>query len=164
MLCLRKKLHQDVHRTAACDRQRLRETPSAVGSNIKQTKDFAMDGSLSKNFNNSIESENHDFAYKIIKQAIILGYPSALINTWKRRLDQLEISHRHPLDYTLELKTNDSIPSCPPELELRKCFRLNIKNYFIKNKIEINSVDKIVNFVFNNFDQEIGKILSLIHI
>ena len=113
-----------------------------------------MDGLLSKSFNNLIESENYDAAHKIIKQAISLGYPSELINTWKRRLDQLEITHRHPLDYAPEPTINDSIFSCPPGLELRRCFRANIEGYFIKNKIEINLTDQIVDLVF----------LSLIHI
>ena len=112
-----------------------------------------MDGLLSTKFNNFIESENYDGAYKIIKQAINLEYPSGLINIWKRRLDQLETTHRHPLDYAPEPTINDSIFSCPPGLELRRCFRANIEGYFIKNKIEINLTDQIVDLVFNNLDQ-----------
>ena len=147
-----------IERLLAMDNECVQHRQLSAQTSNKQ-KDFAMDGLLSKSFNNSIESENYDAAYKIIKKAISLGYPPELINTWKRRLDQLEISHRHPLDYALEPIINDSIPSCPPGLGLRKCFRVNIKNYFIKNNIEINSLDEIVDLVFNNLDQEIGKIL-----
>ena len=113
--------------------------PSA--QKLNNQSNFAMDGLLSKKFNNFVDSKNYDAAHKIIKEAITLDYPSELINTWKRRLDQLENNRRHPLDYALESNGADLSLSYPPGLDLRKCFRAKVEGYFVENKIEINLSD-----------------------
>ena len=64
---------------------------------IKRTSSL-MDTFLSKQFNQFIELENYDAAFRIFKQAIALDYPRSLINAWEQRLDQVEGTHRHPLE------------------------------------------------------------------
>ena len=51
-----------------------------IQSLIKQKK-FVVDKLLSQKFNQYIESEDYDAAFRVLKQAINLNYPRSLINS-----------------------------------------------------------------------------------
>ena len=118
-----------------------------------------MNGFLSQKFNNLIKSEQYDDAHEIIKQAVGLGYPPELINSWKDRLHFQEDSYRHPLDYSPELIRHNIDHKFQAGFDLRQCFQSNIEDYFEKNRILTISIAEIVELVFENLDQKVGKIL-----
>ena len=118
-----------------------------------------MNGFLSQKFNNLIKSEQYDAAHEIIKQAVGLGYPPELINSWKDRLNLQEGSCRHPLDYSPELIRYKIDHKFQAGSDLKQCFHSNIKDYFEKNKISTISIAEVVELVFDNLDQKVGKIL-----
>ena len=115
---------------------------------IKQ-KGSLVDTFLSKQFNQFIEIENYDAAFRILKQAIALDYPRSLINAWEQRLDQVEGTHRHPLESvknTPRLNASEKFQLGP---NVRHGFQVKLKDYFTENKIKKPSSGKIVEFVFD---------------
>ena len=133
--------------------------PQPFAQSLTKQKDSKMDILLSRKFNNSLESKKYDAANKIIKQAISLNYPVELINLWKQRLHQLETTHRHPLDYVPQSGKHNISLNCQTGFDLKQCFLSNVEAYFEKSKIVDELPTKIVEFVFNNLDQKMGKIL-----
>ena len=135
-----------------------RQSRHQFQSLIKRTSSL-MDTFLSKQFNQFIELENYDAAFRIFKQAIALDYPRSLINTWEQRLDQVEGTHRHPLESvknTPRLNASEKFQLGP---NVRHGFQVKLKDYFNENKIKKPSSGKIVEFVFDSLNQETGQFL-----
>ena len=125
---------------------------------IKQ-KSSLMNTLLSKQFNQYIRLENYDAAFQILKQAIALNYPRSLINSWEQRLDHVEDTHRHPLDSVKDSPRLNASQSFQFGPNLRYSFQVKLKDYFTENKIINDSLDEIVEFVFDSFNQETGQFL-----
>ena len=117
------------------------------------------DNLLSKKFNQFIESEDYDAAFQILKQATGLNYPRSLINSWEQRLDQVEDAHRHPLEFAHEASRLNSSQSFQFGPNLRHSFCVKLKDYFIEKEISRNSIDQIVELVFDSLNRETGKFL-----
>ena len=117
------------------------------------------DNLLSKKFNQFIESEDYDSAFQILKQATGLNYPRSLINSWEQRLDKVEDAHRHPLEFAHEASRLNSSQSFQFGPNLRHSFYVKLKDYFIEKEISRNSIDQIVELVFDSLNRETGKFL-----
>ena len=118
-----------------------------------------MDEFLSRKINKFLDSQDYDAAFQTIKDAISLGYPYELINSWKLRLDQLDSVQRHPLELAQKPVDINYKQSCQLGPKLKKEFRANIERYFTENRINNRSLDKIVDLVFNSLDQLSGSVL-----
>ena len=125
---------------------------------IKQ-KRFVVDKLLSQKFNQFIESEDYDAAFRVLKQAIKLNYPRSLINSWEQRLDHAEDTHRHPLDCAQEASRLNSSQSFRFGPNLRSSFQVKLKDYFIEKKIIHDSIDEIVELAFDSLNEETGTFL-----
>ena len=118
-----------------------------------------MDEFLSRKFNKFLDSQDYDAAFQTIKDAIGLGYPYELINSWKLRLDQLDSVQRHPLELAQKPVDINYKQSCQLGPKLKKEFRANVERYFTENRINNRSLDKIADLVFNSLDQLSGSVL-----
>ena len=94
-----------------------------------------MDEFLSRKINKFLDSQDYDAAFQTIKDAINLGYPYELINSWKLRLDQLDSVQRHPLELAQKPVDINYKQSCQLGPKLKKEFRANVERYFTENRI-----------------------------
>ena len=107
-----------------------------------------MDEFLSRKINKFLDSQDYDAAFQTIKDAINLGYPYELINSWKLRLDQLDSVQRHPLDLAQKSVDRNYQQSCQLGPKLKKQFRAKVERYLTENRINNQSLDKICRFSF----------------
>ena len=118
-----------------------------------------MDNSLAKQFSNLISSGDFHAANQIVQQARTLNYPVGLITSWENILATKNPGFVHPLDSVASPKTYDGSSCQELDDDLREAFKNIVAEYCLKNHLEADLTEKIVELVFENFEPSTGKII-----